>query len=69
MLNTFDDVLTKDDLSKVLKIPRSTLDTMCSRKPEHLPNFFKLGNAKNSPIRFLKRDVIHFLENEVSRYE
>lgn len=67
MLEQYDDVLTKKDLSQILKLSLSTLDTMCSRNPNQLPTSFKLGNAKNSPIRFLKGDVIDFLTQKIDQ--
>lgn len=67
MLEQYNDVLTKKDLSQILKLSLSTLDTMCSRNRDQLPTSFKLGDAKNSPIRFLKSDVIDFLNAKVDQ--
>lgn len=57
------ELLTKREVAAILRMSPSTLDTLCSRSPEQLPPFFKIGAAKNSAIRFKKQDVITFINN------
>ncbi|WP_366930724.1 helix-turn-helix domain-containing protein [Marinospirillum sp.] len=54
--------MTKCEVARVLRISLNTLNTWCSRNPRQLPPFIKLGSAKNSVIRFRKRDVINFID-------
>ena len=61
VLEKYAEVMTKTEVAEVLRISASTLDTWCSRKPEQLPPFIRLGSAKNSVIRFRKTDVINFI--------
>ena len=51
-------ILTKADLAKRQKRSLESITTACSRNPSSVPPFFKLGNTKNSPIRFRLSDVI-----------
>jgi hypothetical protein len=53
-----DQILTKADLAKRQKRSLESITTACSRNPSSVPPFFKLGNTKNSPIRFRLSDVI-----------
>ena len=62
-----DTILTKEDIAKRYQISLSSVNTLCSRNPEALPRFFKLGNAKNSPVRFRLSDVLAFEEAQVAR--
>lgn len=57
------ELLTKREVALILRMSPNTLDTLCSRSPEQLPPFFKIGAAKNSVIRFRKQDVIDFINN------
>lgn len=60
-------IMTKEDIAKRYGISLSSVNTLCSRNPEALPRFFKLGNAKNSPVRFRLSDVLAFEEAQVAR--
>lgn len=60
-------IMTKEDIAKRYGISLSSVNTLCSRNPEALPRFFKLGNAKNSPVRFRLTDVLAFEEAQVAR--
>jgi len=60
-------IMTKEDIAKRYGISLSSVNTLCSRNPEALPRFFKLGNAKNSPVRFRLSDVLSFEEVQVAR--
>lgn len=51
-------ILTKADLAKRQQRSLESITTACSRNPSSVPPFFKLGNTKNSPIRFRLSDVI-----------
>lgn len=51
---TDDEILTKLDIAERYKMPLSTVNTNCSRLPDSLPPFFKMGSSANSPIRFRK---------------
>lgn len=51
-------ILTKADLAKRQQRSFESITTACSRNPSSVPPFFKLGNTKNSPIRFRLSDVI-----------
>lgn len=51
-------ILTKADLAKRQQRSLESITTACSRNPTSVPPFFKLGNTKNSPIRFRLSDVI-----------
>lgn len=51
-----DEILTKADIAERYKMPLSTVNTNCSRYPDSLPPFFKMGNSANSPIRFRRSD-------------
>lgn len=62
-----DNILTKEDIAKRYQISLSSVNTLCSRNPDALPRFFKLGNAKNSPVRFRLSDVLAFEEAQVAR--
>ncbi|MDV5170983.1 hypothetical protein [Photobacterium rosenbergii] len=53
-----DVILTKEDLAQRQKRSVESITTACSRNPESLPPFFKLGPNRNSPIRFRLEDVI-----------
>lgn len=59
-------IMTKEDIAKRYGISLSSVNTLCSRNPEALPRFFKLGNAKNSPVRFRLSDVLAFEEAQVA---
>lgn len=63
MLENCSDVMTKKEVAEVLRISLSTLNTWCSRCPNKLPPYFKLGTAKNAVIRFKKEAVIAFIKN------
>lgn len=58
-----DEILTKADLAKRQKRSIESITTACSRNPTAIPPFFKLGNSKNSPIRFRLSDVIEWERN------
>ena len=62
-------IMTKEDIAKRYGISLSSINTLCSRNPEALPRFFKLGNAKNSPVRFRLTDVLAFEEAQVARQD
>lgn len=62
-------MLTKNDVAKRYSLARQTVNTLCSRSPESLPPFFKLGNAKNSPIRFRLQDCIAFENRQLEKQE
>ncbi|MBE0507524.1 MAG: helix-turn-helix domain-containing protein [Marinospirillum sp.] len=62
MLEQYEELMTKCEVARVLRISLNTLNTWCSRNPRQLPPFIKLGSAKNSVIRFRKRDVINFID-------
>jgi len=62
-------IMTKEDIAKRYGISLSSVNTLCSRNPEALPRFFKLGNAKNSPVRFRLTDVLAFEEAQVARQD
>lgn len=66
-MNMIDEILTKEDIAKRYRISLSSVNTLCSRNPEALPKFFKLGNAKNSPVRFRLSDVMAFEAAQVAR--
>lgn len=53
-------ILTKADLAVRQKRSLESITTACSRNPSAVPPFFKLGNNKNSPIRFRLSDVIEW---------
>jgi hypothetical protein len=53
-----DPILTKAELAKRQKRSLESITTACSRNPASVPPFFKLGNNKNSPIRFRLSVVI-----------
>ncbi|NAW77566.1 MULTISPECIES: hypothetical protein [Vibrio] len=55
-----DVILTKSDLAKRQKRSLESITTACSRNPSAVPPFFKLGNNRNSPIRFRLSDVIEW---------
>lgn len=59
--------LTASLLAKYLGISESTIKTLTSRRPEALPPFFKVGNAKNSPIRWRKSDVDNWIEEQMKK--
>lgn len=62
-------IMTKEDIAKRYGISLSSVNTLCSRNPDALPRFFKLGNAKNSPVRFRLSDVLVFEEAQVARQD
>lgn len=53
-------LLTKADIAERYRISKKAVDTACSRNPDSLPKFFKLGTSKNSPIRFRLEDCLIF---------
>jgi len=55
-MTTGDEILTKADIAVRYSMKKSTVDTLCSRSPESLPPFFKMGDSANSPIRFRLSD-------------
>jgi hypothetical protein len=63
-----DPILTKADLAKRQKRSLESITTACSRNPASVPPFFKLGNNKNSPIRFRLSDVIAW-ESEMAEQQ
>ena len=52
------EIITKQQLAERQQRSIDSINTACSREPESVPRFFKLGNSKNSPIRFRLSDVI-----------
>lgn len=68
-MNMIDEILTKQDIARRYQISLSSVNTLCSRNPEALPRFFKLGNAKNSPVRFRLSDVQAFEAAQVARQD
>lgn len=68
-MNMIDKILTKEDIANRYSISLSSVNTLCSRNPEALPKFFKLGNAKNSPVRFRLSDVVAFEATQVAHQE
>lgn len=54
-------------LAEYLNISESTIKTLTSRRPEALPPFFKVGNSKNSPIRWRKSDVDSWIAEQVKK--
>lgn len=52
------EIITKRQLAERQHRSIDTISTACSRDPDSIPVFFKLGNHKNSPIRFRLSDVI-----------
>jgi len=65
-MTTDDAILTKADIAARYQMKKSTVDTLCSRSPESLPPFFKMGNSPNSPIRFRKADCDAWDEQRVA---
>ena len=59
--------LNKGDVANRYDMSRTTIDTLCSRSPESLPPFFKLGNSKNSPIRFRLSDCIEWEKTQLKK--
>ncbi|WP_022942938.1 hypothetical protein [Psychromonas hadalis] len=60
--------ITKAGLAQRYSMAISTVNTLCSRSPESLPKFIKLGLASNSPIRFKMADVIEW-ENKMQEQQ
>jgi hypothetical protein len=56
------EILTKQQLAERQQRSIESINTACSREPESVPPFFKLGKHKNSPIRFRLSDVIEWEE-------
>lgn len=52
------EILTKQQLAERQQRSIESINTACSREPRSVPPYFKLGNHKNSPIRFRLSDVI-----------
>lgn len=62
-------ILTKKEVAERYGVSVTTVDTWCSRSPQSLPRFFKLGNAANSPIRFRLEDCIAFEEAQLAKQD
>ncbi|WP_415902125.1 hypothetical protein ACMXYR_14435 [Neptuniibacter sp. QD29_5] len=54
------EILTKQQLADRQQRSVESINTACSREPDSVPPFFKLGKGKNSPIRFRLSDVIEW---------
>ncbi len=64
-----DAILTKEDIAKRYHISKSTVDTWCSRSPENLPVYFKLGGARNSAIRWRLSECLKFEQQQVDKQQ
>lgn len=53
-----DEIITKQQLAERQHRSIKSISTACSRERDAVPEFFKLGKHKNSPIRFRLSDVI-----------
>lgn len=62
-------ILTKADLAKRQQRSVESITTACSRNPSSVPPFFKLGNNRNSPIRFRLSDVIKWEEDMAKKQQ
>ncbi|HEY9029757.1 MAG TPA: hypothetical protein VIM93_00200 [Kangiella sp.] len=60
-------LLTKSDVAERYNLSKKAIDTACSRNPDSLPRFFKLGASKNSPIRFRLEDCLDFEREMLNR--
>ena len=50
-------LLTAEQVAEILAISIGTLRKNVSVSPESIPPFLKLGNAKNSAVRWRKSDI------------
>lgn len=57
-------LLTANEVAKILAMPLSTLKKNCSVRQEAVPPFLKLGNQRNSPIRFRRSDVEAWIQEQ-----
>ncbi|UJZ98991.1 hypothetical protein IHC88_06595 [Photobacterium damselae subsp. damselae] len=62
-------ILTKADLAKRQQRSVESITTACSRNPSAVPPFFKLGNNRNSPIRFRLSDVIKWEDDMAKKQQ
>jgi hypothetical protein len=64
-----DKLITKAGLAERWETSEKSINTACSRSPENLPKFFKLGLSKNSQIRFRIEDVLVFETEMLERQQ
>ena len=55
-------LLNAEQVAEILAIPVSTLKKNVSQNPESVPPPIRLGNAKNSPLRWIEEDVMAWIE-------
>lgn len=60
-------LLVADEVAERLAIPVATLRKNVSVNPEAVPPFLKLGNARNSPVRWRPSDVEAWTEMQFKK--